>query len=53
MEFSGQEYRNGGHSLLQGILPDPGMEPGSPALQADSLVFEPLGKLGVLDPFLT
>ena len=36
-----------------GHLPDPGMEPGSPALQADSLVFEPLGKLGVLDPFLT
>ena len=25
-------------------LPDPGMEPGSPALQADSLPTEPLGK---------
>ena len=27
-----------------GNLPDPGMEPGSPALQADSLPSEPLGK---------
>ena len=25
-------------------LPDPGTEPGSPALQADSLPAEPLGK---------
>ena len=25
-------------------LPDPGMTPGSPALQADSLPIEPLGK---------
>ena len=30
----------GSHSLL----PDPGIEPGSPALQADSLPFEPPGK---------
>ena len=28
-----------------GDLPDPGMEPGSPALQADSLPSEPPGKL--------
>ena len=27
----------GSHSLLQGDLPDPGIEPGSPALQADCL----------------
>ena len=26
-------------------LPDPGIEPGSPALQADSLLSEPAGKL--------
>ena len=26
-------------------LPDPGMEPGSPAFQADSLLSEPPGKL--------
>ena len=28
-----------------GELPDPGIEPGSPALQADSLPSEPPGKL--------
>ena len=27
-----------------GYLPDPGIEPGSPALQADSLLSEPPGK---------
>ena len=31
----------GCHALLQGNLPDPGIEPGSPALQADSLSLEP------------
>ena len=30
----------GGHSLLQGDLPDPGIKPSSLALQADSLPFE-------------
>ena len=34
----------GCHSLLQGGLSDPGMEPGSPALQVDSLPSEPPGK---------
>ena len=40
----------GGHSLLQGVfpspgdLPNPGIEPGSPALQAHSLPSEPPGK---------
>ena len=33
----------GSHSLLQD-LPDPGIEPGSPALQANSLLSEPLRK---------
>ena len=28
-----------------GDLPDPGVEPGSPVLQADSFPFEPLGLL--------
>ena len=32
----------GRHSLLQGIFSHPGMEPGSPALQADSSPSEPL-----------
>ena len=31
-------------SLLQGNLPDPGIEPGSPALQADSLLFRHCAK---------
>ena len=35
----------GSHSLLQGILPDPGIKPKSPALQKDSLPSEPLGKM--------
>ena len=34
----------GCHAHLQGDLPDPGIEPGSPALQADSLLSEPPGK---------
>ena len=33
------------HSLLQGNFPDSVIEPRSPALQADSLPSEPLGKL--------
>ena len=32
------------HFLLQGNLPDPGIEPRSPALQADALPSEPPGK---------
>ena len=32
------------HSLLQGDLLDPGTEPGSPALQVDSLLSKPPGK---------
>ena len=34
----------GCHALLQGNLPNPGTEPGSPALQADSLSSETPGK---------
>ena len=34
----------GYHSLTPGDLPDPGIEPESPALQADSLPSEPSGK---------
>ena len=34
----------GSLSHLQGNLPDPGIEPRSPALQADSLPVEPQGK---------
>ena len=39
------------HFLLEG-LPDPGIEPRSPALQADSLPSEPPGKPMVPDEYL-
>ena len=41
MEFSRQEYWNGLPFPSPGDLPDPGIEPGSPALQIDSLLSEP------------
>ena len=46
MEFSRQEYWSGLPFPSPGALPDPGMEPRSPALQADSLLTEPPGKIG-------
>ena len=39
------EYWNGEPFPSLGDLPNPGNEPGSPALQADSLPTEPSGKL--------
>ena len=42
MEFSRQKHRHWLPFLSPGDLPDPGMEARSPALQADSLPFEPL-----------
>ena len=44
MGFSRQEYWSGLPFPLPGGIPDPGMKPGSPALQADSLPSEPPGK---------
>ena len=44
MEFSRQEYRSGLPCPSPGDLPDPGIKPGSPAWQADSLSSEPSGK---------
>ena len=44
MGFPRQEYWNGLLFPSPGDLPDPGIEPGSPALQADSLLSEPPGK---------
>ena len=38
MGFFGREYWSGLPFPSPGDLPDPGMEPGSPALQADSLL---------------
>ena len=40
----GQNTGVGSLSLLQGDLPNPGIEPRSPTLQADSLPDEPQGK---------
>ena len=44
MEFFRQEYWSGLPFPLPGDLPDPGIEPRSPALQADALPSEPPGK---------
>ena len=40
MEFPRQEYSSGLPFPSPGDLPNPGIEPGSPALQADSLLSE-------------
>ena len=45
MEFSRYEYWSGWPFSSPGDLPDPGIEPRSPALQADALLSEPPGKL--------
>ena len=46
MEFSSPEYWSGLPFLSPGDLPNPGIEPRSPALRADSLPAEPQGKPG-------
>ena len=44
MEFSRQEYWSGLPFPSPGDLPNPGIEPRSPALQTDALPSEPPGK---------
>ena len=44
MGFSRQEYGRGLPFPLPGVRPSPGIKPGYPALQADSLTSEPPGK---------
>ena len=44
MGFSRQEYWSGLSCPPPGDLPNPGIEPRSPALQVDSLPSEPPGK---------
>ena len=44
MGFSRQEYWSGLPFPSPGDLPDPGIEPGPPALEADALTSEPPGK---------
>ena len=45
MEFSRQEDWSGVPFPSSGDLPDPGIEPGAPTLQADSLLSEQPGKI--------
>ena len=44
LKFSRREYWIGLLFLSPGDLPDPGIEPQSPALQSDALPSEPLGR---------
>ena len=44
MEFSRQKYWSGFPFPSPGDLPNTGVEPGSPVLEADSLLSEPPGK---------
>ena len=44
LEFSRQEYRSGWPFPSLGDRPDPGIKPGFPSLQADSLLSVPPGK---------
>ena len=53
MEFSGQEYWNGLPFPSPGYLPDPGIKPGPPELQADSLLTELPGKPAFVGEFFT
>ena len=48
MRFSRQEYWSGLPFPFPEDFPDPGIEPGSPALQADALPSEPPGKQGFI-----
>ena len=49
MEFSRQEYWSGLLFPSPGDRPDPGIEPESHALQTDSLLTEPLGKITMMN----
>ena len=46
--FSRQEYWSGLPLLSLGDLPDPGIEPRSPALEADALTSEPPGEKSII-----
>ena len=52
MGFSRQEYWSGLPFPSPGDFPNPGIKPGSPALQADASSFEPPGKPIVFNPIL-
>ena len=48
MGLSRQEYWSGLPFPSPGDLPDPGIEPGAPALEADTLPSEPPGKSSIM-----
>ena len=50
MGFPSQEYWSGLPFPSPGDLPDPGIEPGPPALEADTLTSEPPG---IIQPIMT
>jgi len=52
MGFSRQEYWSGLPLPSPGDLPNPGIKPGSPTLQADALPSEPPGKLSLYMMFI-
>ena len=52
MGFSRQEYWSGLPLPSPGDLPNPGIKPGSPTLQADALPSEPPGKLSLYMKFI-
>ena len=52
MGFSRQEYWSGLPFSSPGNLPDPGIEPRSPTLQADALTSEPQGKPEIIKSVL-
>ena len=52
MKFSRQEYWSGLPFSSPGDLPNPGIEPRSPALQADSLLSEPPGSHIIIVSYL-
>ena len=49
MEFSRQEYWSGLPFPSPGDLPDPGIKPSSPTLQADALPSEPPGNNSIVN----
>ena len=53
MEYSRQEYQRWLPFPSLGDLPNPGIKPLSPALQADTLPSEPPGKLCIMFPVCT
>ena len=52
MGFFRQEYWSGLPFPSPGDLPDPGIKPGSPALEADTLTSEPQGYIYIAEGYI-